>query len=332
MLVRPRRPIVTRLAIVAVGMTIVASLSACAGSSASADGSGSASKNLTVGFVPDPSWAQVPVAEASGYFTADGLNVKVIDFSTGVQALQALAAGQVDVTTSADVPVSAILAGSKNMRIIADGSRWKGSVIVASKKAGISSAADLAGRQVGTPLGTSAAYFGSSFLKQSHVDAQLLNVAPSAIVTAMQQGNVPAVSIFQPFQQQVISALGSDAVVLQPAAGTYVQQSLYLASTSAVANKSAALTSFEVALGKAGDDLTKRSDAAVSAVATATQLSPSLVKTILPEFDYTIALPSGLPSELTSLGTWAKTAGNLPSSATLPDYGTFIDRKFLPAS
>lgn len=329
--IRPRRPLATRLAVVALGLTVVASLSACAGS-ASADGSGSTSKSLTVGFVPDPSWAQVPVAETSGYFTSEGLNVKVIDFSTGVQALQALAAGQVDVTTSADVPVSAILASSKNMQIIADGSRWKGSVIVASKKAGISSAADLGGKQVGTPLGTSAAYFGSSFLKQSHVDAQLLNVAPSAIVTAMQQGNVPAVSIFQPFQQQVISALGSDAVVLKPAAGTYVQQSLYLASTSAVKDKSAALRSFEVALDKAGGDLTKQSDSAVSAVATATQLSPSLVKTILPEFDYTIELPSELPSELTSLGAWAKTAGNLPSSAALPDYDTFIDRNFLPAS
>lgn len=89
-------------------------------------------------------------------------------------------------------------------------------MIVAIKKAGISRSAGLAKMQLATPLGASAAYFGSSFLKQSHVDTQLVNVAPSAIVAAMQQGNVRAVSIFLPFQQQVVSALGSDAIVLKP--------------------------------------------------------------------------------------------------------------------
>ncbi|MEO7015163.1 MAG: ABC transporter substrate-binding protein [Leifsonia sp.] len=325
------RPLVKRAIVVAIGAIVATSLSSCAGTGASAAQGGSSSQSLTVAFVPDPSWAQVPVAEVNGYFTSEGLTVKVIDFSTGVQALQALAAGQVDVTTTADVPVSAILASSKNMKIIADGSRWNGSVIVGSAKAGIKTAADLAGKKVGTPLGTSAAYFGSSFLKQSGVDAELVNVAPSAIVTAMQQGNVPAVSIFQPFQQQVIAALGRDAVVLKPAAGTYVQQSLYLASTAAVKSKAAALKSFEVALNKASKDLSNRTGSSVSAVAQATQLSPALVKTILPEFDYSIELPSDLPSGLTSLGRWAKTAGNLPSSATLPKYETFIDRGFLPA-
>ncbi|HEY8914183.1 ABC transporter substrate-binding protein [Lacisediminihabitans sp.] len=327
-----RRPIANRVFVLALGAIVATSLSACSASNTTAANNGASSKTLTVGFVPDPSWAQVPVAEANGYFKSEGLNVKVIDFSTGVQALQALAAGQVDVTTSADVPVSAVLASSKNMDIIADGSRWKGSVIVGSAKAGIKTASDLAGKKVGTPLGTSAAYFGSSFLKESGANAQLINVAPSAIVTAMQQGNVPAVSIFQPFQQQVIAALGSDAVVLKPAAGTYVQQSLYLASTSAVKNKASALKSFELALNKASKDLTSQKASAVSAVAKATQLSPDLVKTILPEFDYTIELPSDLPTGLTSLGMWAKTAGNLPSSATIPNYSTFVNRDFLPAS
>lgn len=323
---RTMRRTAVRAVIAALAATITASTLAACG------GSGGSSKSLTVGFVVDPSWAQIPVAQAKGYFKAEGVNVKVIDFSTGVQALQALAAGQLDVTTAADVPVAASLASAKNLRVIADGSRWRGSVVVASAKAGVTSTGGLAGKSVGTPLGTSAAYFASSFLKRADVHARLVQVDPSAMVTAIQRGNIDAVSIFQPYQQQVISALGSNAKVLKPAAGTYVQQSLYLASASAVQHKAGALKAFEAALAKADGDLTHETAAATSAVATATQLSPALVKTILPEFNYTLELPAALPSELSSLGAWAKSAGNLSKGAKLPDYASFIDRSFLPQS
>ncbi len=321
---KPRRMTGSGVVAIAALTVLLSTLAACGGTSGS-------SESLTVGFVVDPSWAQIPVAPTEGYFKSGGLDVKVVNFSTGVQALQALSAGQLDVTTAADVPVAAALVNATNMAIVADGSQWRGSVIVASKKAGIESVADLAGKKIGTPLGTSAAYFASSFLEQAHVKARLVQADPSAMVTAMQQGDVAAVSIFQPYQQQVISALGADAVVLKPAAGTYVQQSLYLASQKAVKNKQAALTHFLAALQKASADLTKDSSKAVDAVATATQLSPSLVKQILPEFDYTVDVPSDLPKGLSSLGQWAKSAGNLKASAVLPDYSKFIDRSFLPA-
>jgi NitT/TauT family transport system substrate-binding protein len=321
-------PTVTRRAAVRLAVTLASTV--LVGSALAACGGSGGASSLTVGFVVDPSWAQVPVAQQQGYFKAEGVNVKVVDFSTGVQALQALAAGQIDVTTAADVPVAAALTNSKNMDIVADGSRWKGSVIVANSDSGIKTPADLAGKSIGTPLGTSAAYFASSFLQQADVTAKLVQADPSSMVTAVQRGNVDAVSIFQPYQQQVISALGSNAVVLKPQAGTYVQQSLYLASTSAVKSKSKALKEFFAALNHASSDLQKQTPAAVADVASATQLSADLVKQILPEFDYTIELPAPLSSELTALGQWAKSAGNIDKSTTLPDYSTFITSSFLP--
>ncbi|MEX3647156.1 ABC transporter substrate-binding protein, partial [Mycolicibacterium porcinum] len=85
---------------------------------------------LTVGFVVDPSWAQVPVAADTGLFDKHNVNVKVVNFQSGVEALQAAAAGQVDITTAADVPTSAALTRTPTLRVIADGSRWEGSRIV----------------------------------------------------------------------------------------------------------------------------------------------------------------------------------------------------------
>ncbi|WP_433207709.1 ABC transporter substrate-binding protein [Nocardia sp. CA-107356] len=301
---------------------ISSTLAACATSD------GSDSRTLTVAFVVDPSWAQIPVAQKGGLFEKKGVNVKVVNFPSGVEALQALAAHQVDVATAADVPAAATLTRSPSLRVVADGSRWQGSRIVARPSAGITSLESLAGRSIGTPLGTSAAYFASKALSDKGINADLVQVAPQATLTAAVQHNVDAVSIFQPYQAQVIAALGDDAVQLP--GGSYNQHSLYLASDTAVAQKSASLSAFFAALNEASTALSTRTDSAISAVAGATQLAPELLQKILPEFDYTIQLQLDLADNLTSLGSWAKAQGKIDQSTQLPNYNTMLVTTFLP--
>ncbi|OMC37937.1 ABC transporter substrate-binding protein [Mycobacterium sp. GA-1841] len=283
---------------------------------------------LTVGFVVDPSWAQIPVAADTTLFGKHDVNVKVVNFQSGVEALQAAAAGQVDITTAADVPTAATLTRTPSLRVIADGSRWEGSRIVARRSAGINTVADLAGKSIGTPLGTSAAYFVSNALAQNTIKANLVQIAPSAIVTAATQHNVDAVSIFQPYQAQTIQALGDDAVTLT--GGTYNQHSLFVATESAVSTKGKAITAFLAALDDAGTALSRHDDAATDAVAKATQLDPGLLRTVLGEFDFTIQLKPDLAEKLADLGAWAKTQKSIDPNTQLPDYAGFLDNQFLP--
>ena len=315
-----RRVLVAVLAATAPVLATVA----CTESSTAAD----AVESLTVGFVVDPSWAQIPVAADAGLFDNHGVEVEVVNFSSGVEAVQAVAAGQVDVATAADVPVSAALTRSPSLRVVGDGSRWEGSRIVALRSAGVNTIEDLAGKSIGTPFGTSAAHFVASALEDNGVDAELVQVAPSAMVTAATQQDVDAVSIFQPYQAQVIAALGDDAVELT--GGSYRQHSLYLATQEAVEQKSAALTSFFAAISEAGTQLTEGSESAVDAVSTATQLDAELLRGVLPQFDYTLQLQPELASELTALAEWAKTQGSIEPTTELPDYAAHLDSQFLP--
>jgi NitT/TauT family transport system substrate-binding protein len=313
------RRILTAAAAVIALATLVA---ACANSPASEP------DTLTVGFVVDPSWAQIPVAADTGLFDKHGVKVKVVNFQSGVEALQAAVAGQVDITTAADVPTAAALTRSPTLRMVADGSRWKGSRIVARRSAGINTIADLAGESVGTPPGTSAAYYIVNALAQNHIDAKPVQVSPSAMVTAATQHNVDAVSIFRPYQAQVIQALGADAVELE--GGNYNQHSLFLATQGAISGKAKAISSFFAALGDAGAALTKQDTPAVDAVAKATQLDSQLLRTVLPEFDFTLQLNPDLATNLTQLGEWAKTQGSIDASSQLPNYADFLDGQFLP--
>jgi NitT/TauT family transport system substrate-binding protein len=312
------------LAAALTSVTLAASITACAGSQTTD------SNALTVGFVVDPSWAQIPVAADTGLFTKHGVNVKVVNFQSGVEALQAASAGQVDITTAADVPTSAVLTRTPTLRVVADGSRWEGSRIVARRSAGIATIQDLAGKSIGTPLGTSAAYFISNALAQDNINANLVQVSPSAMVTAATQRNVDAVSIFQPYQAQVIQSLNTDAVELT--GGTYSQHSLYLATQQAVSAKGKAITAFLGALDEAGTALSQKNGAATDAVAKATQLDPELLRTVLAEFDFTLQLNPDLAQKLTQLGEWAKTQGSVEPSTQLPNYAEFLDGQFLAKS
>jgi NitT/TauT family transport system substrate-binding protein len=312
------------LAAALTSVTLAASITACAGSQTTD------ANALTVGFVVDPSWAQIPVAADTGLFTKHGVNVKVVNFQSGVEALQAASAGQVDITTAADVPTSAVLTRTPTLRVVADGSRWEGSRIVARRSAGIATIQDLAGKSIGTPLGTSAAYFISNALAQDNINAKLVQVSPSAMVTAATQRNVDAVSIFQPYQAQVIQSLNTDAVELT--GGTYSQHSLYLATQQAVSAKGKAITAFLGALDEAGTALSQKNGAATDAVAKATQLDPELLRTVLAEFDFTLQLNPDLAQKLTQLGEWAKTQGSVEPSTQLPNYAEFLDDQFLAKS
>ena len=312
-----RRLLAASLTAVAIGASTIA----CA-SSTTTDAS-----TLTVGFVVDPSWAQIPVAADTGLFAKHGVNVKVVNFQSGVEALQAAAAGQVDITTAADVPTAAVLSRTPTLKVVADGSRWQGSRIVARRSQGITTINDLAGKAIGTPLGTSAAYFIANALAQNKIDAKLVQVSPSAMVTAATQRNVDAVSIFQPYQAQVIEALNSDAVELS--GGTYNQHSLYLATPAAVSGKGKSITAFFAALDEAGTALSQKNAAATAAVAKATQLDPALLSTVLTEFDFTLQLKPDLAQKLTELGEWAKTQGSVDPSTQLPNYADAFDADFL---
>lgn len=313
------------LATLAALLVLGALIAGCGSSSdaATADddgGGGGSNASLTLGFVVDPSWAQVPVAEAEGYFAKHGVDVKVVNFSTGVEALNALKGGQVDITTAADFPVASAIASDPSIKIIDDGSRWNGQRIVANREDGITSFADLAGKKIGTPLGTTAHYYAAAGLQASGIEADVEQVNPPAIVAALTRGDIDATSIFEPFQIEAIKALGKNAVILEAPKLPYSQHSLYLANADTMESDEQAVSDFLAALREAEAPLEERAPAAVAAVAKATGLEPAITKEILSEFEYKSRLQPALAKTLDEYAEWAQENNFLPSSVQIPDY------------
>lgn len=96
--------------------------------------------------------------------------------------------------------------------------------IIARRSAGIERLADLKGKRIGTVIVGSSGYFLHGMLQSeglSFSDATVRNIQPfSAIEAALVNGEVDAISIWEPYAENAVRALGADAVVF-PGTGIY---------------------------------------------------------------------------------------------------------------
>lgn len=307
-------------AIFVVALAVLAGVS-CTSSKDSGD-------TLTLGWVVDPSWAQVPVANELDYFKQNGVNVKIVPFPTGAAALEALAGGAVDIANGGDVPTSAAVLKNPHLRVVADGAIWPEGRFVARRSAGIDSIASLNGRKIAVPLGSSAHYFASRFLAEANVNADLVQTGPAEIVTAIANHNVDVVAVFQPALAKAVQALGSDAVELQ-GKQKYNQHSLYLANEEVLASKKSAIGKFVAAIRNADAPLTGKNPEALAAVAKAIGLDQNLINQVSAEFIYNTHLGPELAGDLADRARWAQSIGRVPTDQRIPDYQTVIAGTFV---
>ncbi|GMG93465.1 NrtA/SsuA/CpmA family ABC transporter substrate-binding protein [Cupriavidus metallidurans] len=145
-------------------------------------------------------WALTAVAESAGYWKKRNVDLRVQDFTTGRDAMQALLGGSANFSTTTDTPlVFAVLQGLKPA-VLANFSRYSYDMkIVASERSGIDprNPSSLKGRRIGTPAGTSGQYALAKYLEFAKLapgDITQINIAPSDLVGALVRGDIDAFS------------------------------------------------------------------------------------------------------------------------------------------
>ena len=172
---------------------------------------GTANKEDTnvVNIAIQPSAAFIPlfVAREKGWIEealeAQGVMVVWNDFESGPPMNESLAAGTSDIGVMGDVPcVSAIAAGQKN-EIVAMGAIGPASyALLAGADSDINSPADLAGKIVGTTVGSTGHNLTDKLLAQNGLDInkdiQLANISTGDAATVLSTGEVDAVALWEP--------------------------------------------------------------------------------------------------------------------------------------
>ena len=145
------------------------------------------------------------IAEQLGYFKAEGLDLKIVDFSGGSQALRALVGGSADVVSGAFEHTVNMQAKGQNLRAVVLMGRAPQIVLGVNPKtmAGFKTVADLKGKKIGvTAPGSSTNVMVNFVLAKAGLkpsDVSIIGVgAGNGAVAAMRSGQIDAMSNLDP--------------------------------------------------------------------------------------------------------------------------------------
>jgi NitT/TauT family transport system substrate-binding protein len=157
---------------------------------------------LTIAVGALPQYSLIQVAQVKGFFAAEGLSITLQHHASGKLSLASLLAGKADLATASETPVVfAELAGKRLSVLASTATSTKNVAVVVRKASGILRPADLEGKQIGVPTGTSADFFLDTFLlrhSMARSAVRIVELGPSEMEQALASGLVDAVAIWNP--------------------------------------------------------------------------------------------------------------------------------------
>ena len=136
------------------------------------------------------------LAAQKGFYRDAGLDVKIESGNGSQITAELLAAGKVDVGFADASAVMKLISAGARMRIIATILQGNPNDVIALKKTGLKSVADLKGKSVGVPNGGMQApmlpvLFAANGLKET--DMQLIYMPPDSLIPSLLQGQVQVI-------------------------------------------------------------------------------------------------------------------------------------------
>lgn len=186
------------------GAALALVTAACAGGA----GSGASGNQLRIAYQVIPNTA--PIVKHEGWLEEDlDVKVKWLQFDSGSDVNRAVASGAVDVGLAGSTLVANGVASGLEYEV-----PWIYDVIgdnEALVAKGVSSIADLEGKKVATPLGSTTQYSLVAALEDAGVDPEsvsILDMKPEDALAAWQRGSIDAAYVWHPTLQEMIDSGG----------------------------------------------------------------------------------------------------------------------------
>ncbi|MBL0728545.1 ABC transporter substrate-binding protein [Piscinibacter sp. HJYY11] len=260
---------------------------------------------LVVAVSRGPVSLPVYVAQAKGFFEAEGLALRFRDCSSGRSCLELMMQEQADVATAAELAVTLASFKRSDLAIIGSLSTSSHQIkLVARRSTGVQGAGDLKGRRVAYVEASSSQYFLDTWMTFHGIDPRDMTKAPmdpDKMVEALRAGRIDAVAVWEPHASRAIEALGADAVVM-PNPRVYTQHFTVVTDRLRLQGRGAEMTRLLQALVKAERFI---ADKPAEALAVLQARLPDASATHLKEHDYRIRLDQSLISTMEEQARWA---------------------------
>jgi len=243
------------------------------------------------------------------FIAADSISgVRLEPAANGRVAMSQLVSGTVDAATGSETQVLLNAAAEPRLRIVLTLSECRYR-IVARRSAGIRRVSDLRGKKVAATLNTSSQYLLSGMLRKAKLrdsDVQLVPLEGQEMATALKNGTVDAVAIWEPHAQNAMEALGSDFTVFEDPA-VYTERFNLNTRSDVLADsaKRDALMRFVREIETASTRLRSRPSDFQRALAPRIGLSEKTVLAVWPQFRFPASLSANLQKSMSDVEVWA---------------------------
>ena len=222
---------------------------------------------LRVGYLHTPAVdGQIHIGQQMGSFAKRGLDLELIQFTTGLELFQAMIGGSLDVLSTGAVVSNFPARGQGKVFLINDIEYATAQLWVRDDS--IKTIADLKGKQISTTTGTTAHVFLDRALRSANLDpakdVQLVNQRMAEAVTSFVSGAVPAVALWVPFDT-IVKQKVPNARKLVDASAYYPQAAImggWAASNDFYEKNKPALAQLVAAWAEANDAIVANVDAA----------------------------------------------------------------------
>jgi taurine transport system substrate-binding protein len=259
------------------------------------------------------------------------VKIRWTPFPVGWKVNAAMVAGDIDVGLVGSVPVSTGIAQGLPFQVyIVHNIVGDNEALIVTQGSGIKSVADLRGKKIGVPFGTTAHFSLMSAIEQAGLkvdEVTIVDKQPSGMLTDWKRGTLDGVFIWQPLLSSLEKMNGTVLV----SAKQLAEKGIITAEMGTVSKTFAAtypgfLASYTVALDKAVQLYRRDPQAAAEAIASTLNLSPADCLSAMNEL---IWLDASQQSLAQYMGT-AETPGAI--SQTLQDSAKFMQKqKAIPA-
>ncbi|HEX4872582.1 MAG TPA: ABC transporter substrate-binding protein [Nevskiaceae bacterium] len=256
---------------------------------------------------------------ARGDFRAEGIELIDQPHDTGVQALNAVLAGQADLAIVADTPfMFAVMEGADIVIALTSYNSRTNLAILGRRDRGIAEVADLAGRRIGFVPRTNAQFFLDSFLLVHRLSATTTRVAltPASALPALVRGEVDALAAWEPILSRGRAQLSAGFSEFQ-APEVYTFRFNLVGRRAYVQQNGTAIRRMIRALHQA--NLALRSDPAAALAAIRPRLGTLDPGLVLQPADYQTVLDQALLMALEDQARWALRQGLVPTQSQ-PDF------------
>ena len=284
-------------------------------------------ERLTLGvetsFLPAAVW----VAADQGYFEQEGLLLSIKDFDSGKASFEAMLNHEgVDISTVAPTPIMFQSFKRDDFAIVATFAHsYRDLKVISHRNSGVAAVADLRGKKIGTPFGTTGQFFTDTFLTYNDIpstEVELVDIPPSELGEALERREVDAIVIWEPYAYNAHQRLARNANIL-PSTNIYWETFNFMVMDGLIEEKPYAIHHFLRAIARATQFIGENKQRAQAIVAQRLGLDAEVVRALWDEFTFELALDQELVTTLEQEARWA-IRNNLVDTAAIPNYLDYI--------